>query len=104
MARAGSAEQSGRGTTPVASAEYQVAELEKSERLERMGTERFDLAKDATKHTDSYVLSTVFFAAVLFFAGISIRFGWRPMRITVIVLASISLVYAVVLVARLPTV
>jgi hypothetical protein len=50
------------------------------------------------------VLSTVFFAAVLFFAGISIRFGWRPMRITVIVLASISLVYAVVLVARLPTV
>jgi hypothetical protein len=88
--------------SPLRMPQYHVAELEKSDRLERVGTERFERAKDATENTDSYVLSTVFFAAVLFFAGISIRFGWRPMRITVLVLASVSLLYAAVLVARLP--
>ncbi|HYU38228.1 MAG TPA: hypothetical protein VEM59_00085 [Acidimicrobiia bacterium] len=88
--------------SPLRLPQYHVAELEKSGRLERVGTERFDLAKDATENTDSYVLSTVFFAAVLFFAGISIRFAWQLMRITVLVFASISLVYAVVLVAGLP--
>jgi hypothetical protein len=88
--------------SPLLMPQYHVAELEKSSRLERDGTERFDLAKDATENTDSYVLSTVFFAAVLFFAGISIRFRWQSMRIVVLVLASVSLVYAVVLIVRLP--
>ena len=31
-----------------------------------------------------YVLATVFFAAVLFFAGISLRLDWRPLRIGVL--------------------
>jgi hypothetical protein len=89
--------------SPLRMPQYRVAELQKSERLEREGTEHFALGKDATEHTDSYVLTTVFFATVLFFAGISLRFAWQRMRIAVLVLGTISLGYAVVLIARLPT-
>jgi hypothetical protein len=88
--------------SPLRVQQYHVADLEKSDQLERRGDVHFDNGKEATENTDSYVLTTVFFAAVLFFAGISMRFAWQAMRITVLVLASLSLVYAIVLVARLP--
>jgi hypothetical protein len=48
------------------------------------------------------VLTTVFFATVLFFAGISTRFAWQKMRIAVLALSGAFLVYALVMVARLP--
>ena len=47
-------------------------------------------------------MTTVFFAAVLFFAGISMRFVWERIRIAVLALGTVFLVYALVLVARLP--
>jgi hypothetical protein len=88
--------------SPLRVPQYHVAALEKSARLETEGTQHFEHGKEATEHTDSYVLTTVFFATVLFFAGISMRFAWQSMRITVLVLGSLSLVWAFVLVARLP--
>ena len=48
------------------------------------------------------MFTTVFFAAVLFFAGISMRFVWQGMRVAVLVLGTVFLVYAIVEVARLP--
>ena len=39
---------------------------------------------EAKTNDDHYILSTVFFAAVLFFAGISLRLAWRPLRIFVL--------------------
>jgi hypothetical protein len=89
--------------TPLQMPQYRVADREKSDRLEREGTEHFELGKDATENTDSYVLTTVFLATVLFFAGISMRFEWLRMRIVVLALGTISLVYAVVTLATLPT-
>jgi hypothetical protein len=82
--------------------EYRVADLEESTQLQREADDHFEQAKDATEHTDSFVLTTVFFATVLFFAGISMRFRWQSMRITVLVLATISLAYAAGLVGTLP--
>ena len=83
--------------------EYKVPELERSDGLERTATQHFEDAKEATEHTDSYVLTSVFLAAVLFFAGISMRFAWQPTRITVLVLATLSLAYGAVRIATLPT-
>ena len=71
--------------------EYKVASLEKSNRLANARTKHFKAGKEATEHTDSYVLTTVFFAAVLFFAGISMRFVWQRMRIAVLALGSLFL-------------
>ena len=88
--------------SPLLVPEYHVADLERSDRLERQGTRHFENGKEATEHTDSYVLTSVFFASVLFFAGISMRFVWQKMRITVLVLATLTLAYGVVQIATLP--
>jgi hypothetical protein len=88
--------------SPLREEEYQVADLQRSDEITRSADEHFVAGKEATEHTDSYVLTTVFFAAVLFFAGISMRFVWQRMRITVLALGSLFLVYAIVVVARLP--
>jgi hypothetical protein len=89
--------------SPLLVPEYHVAELDKSDRLEREGTTHFTDGKEATEHTDSYVFTSVFFASVLFFAGVSMRFVWQKMRITVLVLATLTLGYAVAQVATLPS-
>jgi hypothetical protein len=48
------------------------------------------------------VLTTVFFAAVLFFAGISLRFKWQSMRLVVITFAVVFLGYGLARLALLP--
>jgi hypothetical protein len=88
--------------SPLRQEEYKVAALERANQLEDAADEHFEAGKEATEHTDSYVLTTVFFAAVLFFAGISMRFVWQRMRIAVLALGWLFLVYAIVVVARLP--
>jgi hypothetical protein len=88
--------------SPLRVPQYHVAALERSDRLETEGTQHFEHGKEATEHTDSYVLTSVFFASVLFFAGISMRFAWRKMRVTVLVLATFTLAYGVVQIATLP--
>jgi hypothetical protein len=51
---------------------------------------------------DKYVLSTVFFAAVLFFAGISLRLDWQPLRVGVLCLGGAMLLGGAVFVLTLP--
>ena len=82
--------------------QYRVPELDKADGLEREAAQHFEEGKKATEHTDAYVLTSVFFASVLFFAGISMRFVWQRMRIVVLVLAALSLAYGVVQIATLP--
>jgi hypothetical protein len=89
-------------SSPLREPQYRVANLERSNKLEKQGDDHFEEARKATDHTDNYVLTTVFFATVLFFAGISMRFVWQSMRITVLVLGTLALMYAIFLVARLP--
>ncbi|MGH9025192.1 MAG: hypothetical protein ACRDWD_03605 [Acidimicrobiia bacterium] len=44
----------------------------------------------------------MFLAAVLFFAGISLRFKWLPMRVTILVLAAVFFGAGVVQLLSLP--
>jgi hypothetical protein len=46
----------------------------------------------ANDHSDTYVATTLFFAAVLFFAAISERFAFAPARATLLGLAAVGLV------------
>ncbi len=64
---------------------------------------RFEQGKAATEHADDYVFVTVFFAMVLFFAGISLRFAWLPMRLLILGIGAVLLVYGGIRLARLPT-
>jgi hypothetical protein len=49
------------------------------------------------------VFVTVFFAIVLFFAGISLRFTWFPLRLIIMGLAGGLIVYGTFRLATLPT-
>src|SRR4051794_10719128 len=74
----------------------QAAKLDASaDRLYRDGTE-------AKANDDHYILSTVFFAAVLFFAGISLRLDWQPLRVAVLGLGGVMLLGGLAFVLSLP--
>ena len=89
--------------SPLREANYPLANMEKADRLERVGDLRFEQGKEATENADDYVFVTVFFAIVLFFAGISLRFAWFPMRILIMVLGTAILVWAGIRLLGLPT-
>jgi ferric-dicitrate binding protein FerR (iron transport regulator) len=89
--------------TPLLMPQYKLANLEKADALEQLGDQRFEEAKQATENADRYIFVTVLFAAVLFFAGISMRFNWLAMRLTVLGLSAIFLGYGIVRIATLPT-
>jgi len=89
--------------SPLYEKQYVLANAKKADRLESLGDLRFEQGKSATEHADDYVFATVFFAAVLFFAGISMRFAWEAMRIAIMAVAGALLVYGFVKLGMLPT-
>jgi hypothetical protein len=88
--------------SPLRESNYVLANMVKSDKLEKLGDLRFEQGKEATENADDYVFVTVFFAVVLFFAGISLRFQWFPMRILILGLGTLMLVYGIVRVTSLP--
>jgi hypothetical protein len=88
--------------SPLNMPQYRLADADKAESLEHVGDVRFEQGKEATDHTDAYVLTTVFFATVLFFAGISTRFDWTTVRTGILVIAAIGLGYAAFRIFTLP--
>lgn len=90
-------------STPLRMPEYVIAEKVESDRLERVGDRRFEQGKEATENADKYVFTTVFFAAVLFFSGISLRFEWITLRVIMLGIATVFLVYGLIVLATMPT-
>jgi hypothetical protein len=88
--------------SPLLMPEYKLANFEKADELEHLGDVRFEEAKEATENADNYIFATVFFAAVLFFAGISMRFQWYAMRLTVLIMSAVFLTYGIIHIATLP--
>ena len=89
--------------SPLLEKEYVIADSVKADKLEKVGDLRFEQGKNATENADDYVFVTVFFAAVLFFAGISLRFAWFPMRVFIMTIGTGLLIYAGVRLLSLPT-
>lgn len=58
---------------------------------------------DAKTNDDDHILATVFFAAVLFLAAVSLRLEWIRLRIAVLALGSAVFLGALVFVLTLPT-
>ncbi len=89
--------------SPLTEKTYVLADADKAARLERVGSVRFEQGKAATENADDYVFVTVFFAIVLFFAGISLRFAWFPMRILILSIGTAILVWGGVRLLSLPS-
>jgi hypothetical protein len=80
----------------------ELALAEKGDRLEAHAAVEFAIGKQATKHADGYVFATLFFAAVLFFAGMSLRFAWPMMHSIVLGMGVVLLVYGLIRLAGMP--
>jgi ferric-dicitrate binding protein FerR (iron transport regulator) len=89
--------------SPLREKNYVLAHAVTADKLEALGDLRFEQGKNATENADDYVFVTVFFAVVLFFAGISLRFAWAPMRILILGLGAVLLLYSAIRLATFPT-
>jgi hypothetical protein len=87
---------------PLYMPQYHVVDLERSVKLDNAADVLYTEGTEATDNDDRYILATVFFAAVLFFAGISLRLDWRPLKIAVLGMALTLLVGGVAFVFTLP--
>jgi hypothetical protein len=89
---------------PLYMPEYRLAETARAAELDARADELYRDGTAAKANDDHYILSTLFFAAVLFFAGISLRLDWRPLRYVVLGMASVLLFAGVGYLLTLPVV
>ena len=87
---------------PLYMPQYKPVELARATAFDAEADRLYKEGTDAKSNDDHYILSTVFFATVLFFAGISLRLAWRPLRIAVLALGSAMLLGGLVFVLTLP--
>jgi hypothetical protein len=87
---------------PLYMPQYHSADLARSTKLDDEADELYNEGTKAKGYDDKYILTTVFFAAVLFFAGISLRLDWRPLKIAVLGMGLALLLGGVGFVLTLP--
>ena len=89
--------------TPLKMPQYHQVEAERAARLETNADHLIEDGSTARERADEYVLNTVFFASVLFFAGISLRIASERLRMGILGLGVAFLVYGIVQIILLPT-
>jgi hypothetical protein len=88
--------------TPFAMPEYQLADAQAAEDLLAEAEVKSEEARDANQTGDDYVLTTVLFAAVLFFGGVGTKFKSRFVKSVTILLGTAIFVTGAVLLASYP--
>lgn len=88
--------------TPFDMPEYTNEHLEKSIELQNEAQEKVESAKENNQNSDNYVLLTVIFASVLFFAGISTKFKGERIRIMTVLFGYAVFIYGFVRVLQYP--
>jgi hypothetical protein len=81
--------------SPFAMPEYQLSQDIEAERLEERADTLFADGEDANTISDIYTLTTLLFAAALFFAAISERFEFPKARVVLLVMAGMGLVIGI---------
>lgn len=87
---------------PFELAEYRVAAIERADRLEEQASQHFDRGREANQSSDDYVLATIFFAAVLFFAGVGVKFSSVPISAAMLGFAALLFAVGLVRLTTLP--
>lgn len=88
--------------TPFEMPQYHLAATERAAAQERQAEDYGRQARQANQRSDNYVLTSVAFATVLFFAGISTQLRRRRSRSVALVLAVLVLTGATVTIATFP--
>jgi hypothetical protein len=81
---------------------YENEKINEAEALSEEAEEKFRIALDANQTGDDYILTTVFFATVLFFTGIATKFRNIYIKSSLIALAVIGGAVALITVSGLP--
>jgi hypothetical protein len=89
--------------TPLKMPEYRPAESARAADLEKDADHTLEAGATARDRADEYVLTTVFFASVLFFSGISMRIRSIRLRTLILAIGTAFLVYGAVQLILLPT-
>lgn len=88
--------------TPFELPEYELPARVEAQRLAGVASEKFETAKDANQTGDNFILTTVLFASVLFFAGIANNLDSLRVRQGVLALAFITWLSATIIMFSLP--
>jgi hypothetical protein len=88
--------------TPFAMPQYKLANRQRADRLEVQADHQSDVARQDNQRGDNYVLATVLFASVLFFAGVSSKLNSMRSRILTLVLAVLVLLTGIAVLATYP--
>jgi hypothetical protein len=88
--------------TPFVMSEYQVPAAAEAARLERQAGDQSATARAANQRSDNYVLMTIMFATVLFFAGISSKMDTFRARVFLLGTATTLLVSSIAIVISFP--
>jgi hypothetical protein len=83
--------------------QYHPAPLAAAAAASARANHLFTEGTEAKTNDDDHILATVFFAAVLFLAAVSLRVEWWRLRVAVLGFGSIVFVGALVFVLTLPT-
>lgn len=78
--------------TPFELDEYVIVEEVEAAEATATADLRAQQARDANQTGDNYVLTTVLFASVLFFAGVSTKFDERPVQLGLLAVAIVLLI------------
>jgi hypothetical protein len=84
-------------SSPLGMPEYQLAADAEADRLEARAGELFTAGEDANTISDVYTLTTLLFAAVLFFAAMAERFEYFRAQVLLLVFAGVGLVVGIVI-------
>lgn len=87
---------------PFAMPEYQLADEQAAEDLLAEAEEKSEEAREANQRGDNYVLTTVLFAAVLFFAGVGTKFRSRFVKVLTLFAGTALFVTGAILLATYP--
>lgn len=88
--------------TPFDMPQYRLASAEEAANLEVRAEELADTARVANQRGDNYVMVTILYALVLFFAGISSKMDTARARVFLLSVAIVVLVATTIVVATMP--
>lgn len=88
--------------TPFEMPEYRNANRERANELEREADAKRAEAAEALRRSDNYVLLTVLFAAVLFFAGLCTKFKVPGVRFAVLIMGYLLFLVSMAVMAFYP--
>ena len=89
-------------SSPFAMKEYSLEAAREAAKLDADAVGYIKLAQEANETSDSYVLLTVLYATVLFFAGIGPKFDNRVLKILVLIFGVLIFIGATIALAYFP--